>query len=375
MPTVQTLNRDGLVLKTGAVFRPHDPRSRPYELLTTVPPRAVDLTRPILLVNDNEDWREPISEFGQGGQGACAAFGAESAARHAMRIAYALNGYRMDEVSELHQGKLYHDARLADNLMTVDAPADTGSMAATNLRLLMNGFPLRSTAPYRDDYRWRPGSEFAGARLEDHVLSFRPFYPTDGIEAIGLALQSNMPVTLSMGWRDEFFRPGGEGGCILPADVPRQSVGGHCIKLWGLIPYKNDGLALCTNWWTPAWTPNAAALGYYMRPGDFAVPWSLLRKGGFAWNLEGVSFEPVAPQPPQPPTPPEPEPPAPVDRYEDGHAAGRAERAARDGSVARSLQRGAEEGANASTNDWERVQYEYGAILMDQFAGWVEGEG
>lgn len=66
----------------------------------------------------------------------------------------------------------------------------------------------------------------------------------------------------------------------------------------------------------------------------------------------------------------------PTDRYEEGVAAGRAERSLRDGAVARSIQRDAEANRDATAgDDFISYQYKYAALVMAQFADWVEALG
>ena len=258
----------------------------------------------------------------------CAAFATASAASTAHRIALTQAGATGD-VFVFNQTWLYWHARESRNWFGYPAGTDTGSMPEDNLDLLKDngGGILRGVGfphIYVADPTFRPPPEVENDPRADYVLSYRPFYPAgndglDAMECIATALDAGMPCVVGMNWENEFFNPIGPGSCVLPEGVPVRNNGGHEIWIWGLTP--GGTAALCRNSWTPHWTPNAAAFGQFMQPGDFAIPRSLLTgPAPHAWYFHAISWEPVPAPTPGPGPGPGPGP-APAPEYERGYAA------------------------------------------------------
>jgi hypothetical protein len=274
---------NGVVLATGARVRPPDPAEDRYRLTRTLPPRAVDLAQPRILGHTR-------SVRYQGALGACASFAAELAA------AICRERLGAAAVEELHQGWLYHHARLRRGW----AGQDTGSYTADNLDLLRRGAPPRAAAPYVADATWTPPPALEAAARFDYVLSHRPFYPTEGeaVANVWRALDAGMPVVCSSFWPGEWFTPHG-GRLPEGVPVPAQSVG-HAWTVFGIVP----GHFLAQNSWSEAWSADAARFGYGLRAGQFAVPWSYAASG-MIWEFRAVAAEPL-PLPPDPEPRPEP---------------------------------------------------------------------
>jgi hypothetical protein len=83
------------------------------------------------------------------------------------------------------------------------------------------------------------------------------------------------------------------------------------------------GWFLCETTWSTGFSPDAAAFGYDLRPGGFALPWSYAQTGHI-WEARALSYEPVQPAPePEPEPEPQPEP---TDGYARAVAVARAAR-------------------------------------------------
>jgi hypothetical protein len=308
---VMVVERGGLVLATGALMRPPDPREHKYLLTRTLAPRAVDLSRPRLLSRwQGRDVRVPdLNRYYQGRLGSCAAaataMGAEMAARIAGRGA----------VPGCHFGWMYEWARRMRGWFG----QDTGSYVADNCDLAIAGCPPLTAAPYVEDPAYDYPDVLDSQRTEDYVLAHQPFYPSQGgfIENVWAALDAGKPVVFASYWPAPWFSP--TGGRI-PEGVPfRPGDGGHAYVVWGIVP----GWFLCETTWSTGFSPDAAAFGYDLRPGGFALPWSYAQTGHI-WEARALSYEPVQPAPePEPEPEPQPEP---TDGYARAVAVARAAR-------------------------------------------------
>lgn len=292
---VTVIERNGLVLTTGALVRPPDPREHKYLLSRTLPPRAVDLSQPRLLSRwRGRDVRVPdLNRYYQGRLGSCAAaavaMGAEVAARIAGR----------ETVPGCHFGWMYEQARRLRGWFG----QDTGSYVADNCDLAIAGCPPLTAAPYVEDPAYDYPDALDEQRTEDYLLAHQPFYPAEGqfVEHVWMALDAGRPVVFSSYWPAAWFSPT-EGR--IPDGVPfRPGVdGGHAYLVVGIVP----GWFLCETTWSTGWTPDAYRFGYDLRPGGFALPWSYAATGHI-WEARALSYEPIQPAP-EPEPRPEPKP-------------------------------------------------------------------
>lgn len=282
------MEQNGLVLATGALMRPPDPREHKYLLSRTLPPRAVDLSQPRLLSRwRGRDVRVPdLNRYYQGRLGSCAAaataMGAEVAARIAGR----------EGVPGLHFGWMYEQARRLRGWFG----QDSGSYVADNCDLAIVGCPPLTAAPYVEDPAYDYPDALDAQRTEDYLLAHQPFYPAEGafIEHVWSALDAGRPVVFSSYWPREWFSPA-EGK--LPGGVPlRPTDGGHAYLIVGIVP----GYFLADLTWSTGFSPDAYRFGYDLRPGGVAIPWAYAQTGHI-WEARALSYEPVEPAPePQP---------------------------------------------------------------------------
>ncbi len=301
MTPQQHLRADGLILTTGALPRPYDPRSEPYRLTRALPPVPVRRDIDYFLCGEGWDWRPPVDPEGQGGAGSCAAWAAAACARTARAAALTQAGQDHRGVPRFNETWLYYHARSRRGFFGQAAGADTGSYVEDNLDLLRDapgGVLATGEWPnvYLADAAHVPPPEVEGAERADYVLSYRPFYrrDNDGLdaaEAAALALSRGMPVAVASEWPAAWFTPVGG---LVAEEAARGTGGGHAWWIWGLS--FRLGLAFCGNHWTPAWTPEAPALHPHMRAGDFAVPLAVLT-GDLCWSFLAVTAEPVAAPP------------------------------------------------------------------------------
>lgn len=301
MAVVERYNADGLILTTGAAIRPRDAAEDKYHLARTTPRAAWDGATPILpFVGESFDDRLPYDD-GQGQIGACVGFsmraGAWLAARYAARQAG--NGLRLSSIVPAHAGAIYEQGRKMRGWF----PQDTGMYAADGCDILLDGCPDGNAAPYYADARFEyPATVWDGKASRDYVLSHRPFYPTEAEpwSALASALAAGFPVAVGSYWPARWFNP--RSGIVDPLAPFGPDSGAHEYIAWGIT---RDHL-LCLNHWTAGWTPDAGASGLpYMRPGDFAIPRSVIeRQGSPIFEFRALAYEPVVAPEPEP----EPEP-------------------------------------------------------------------